>query len=251
MKLRLIDFFCRDQGPGAMGKSVFISRDSAGGTQMGSVEQFVINYYLDEHGYSSGLHGEGSSVVSIFGLLFWDVIFCEGVADAFWNKFQGYPLDMHFGEEFYSRREDMIKTKLLLIREVLRMSELEEIVDRVWRENVGKLSVVSWEAFGEGEEGLQRLKGLMKALGRKGIGDICERLAGNYRQWRSGFPDLVVWKDGGEEGDEEEDGREGKVLFVEVKGPGDSLSEKQQLWLDFLVGRGIAAEVCHVKGEKN
>jgi len=38
------------------------------------------------------------------------------------------------------------------------------------------------------------------------------------------------------------------VQIVEVKGPGDRLSTKQILWLDFLTRIGVDAEVCHVKG---
>ena len=37
--------------------------------------------------------------------------------------------------------------------------------------------------------------------------------------------------------------------MVEVKGPGDRLSTKQILWLDYFVAVGVSAEVCYVKGE--
>lgn len=36
--------------------------------------------------------------------------------------------------------------------------------------------------------------------------------------------------------------------IVEVKGPGDSLSVKQRLWLKYLESLGIDVEVCHVEG---
>ena len=36
--------------------------------------------------------------------------------------------------------------------------------------------------------------------------------------------------------------------MVEVKGPGDRLSTKQILWLDYLRSLGVDAEVCHVQG---
>jgi len=38
------------------------------------------------------------------------------------------------------------------------------------------------------------------------------------------------------------------VQIVEVKGPGDRLSTKQILWLDYLTLLGVDAEVCYVKG---
>lgn len=39
------------------------------------------------------------------------------------------------------------------------------------------------------------------------------------------------------------------LQISEVKGPGDRLSHKQMLWLDYLVKLGVDAEVCHVKGK--
>ena len=37
--------------------------------------------------------------------------------------------------------------------------------------------------------------------------------------------------------------------FVEVKGPGDRLSNKQIVWLSRLASWGCQVEVCRVKGE--
>jgi len=37
--------------------------------------------------------------------------------------------------------------------------------------------------------------------------------------------------------------------FVEVKGPGDSLSETQKVWIDVLLSAGIQVEVCKVKSK--
>lgn len=39
------------------------------------------------------------------------------------------------------------------------------------------------------------------------------------------------------------------LQISEVKGPGDRLSHKQMLWLDYLLKLGVDAEVCHVKGK--
>ena len=37
------------------------------------------------------------------------------------------------------------------------------------------------------------------------------------------------------------------LQFVEVKGPGDRLSQKQILWLDKLIHWGCSVEVCKIK----
>ena len=36
----------------------------------------------------SGIHGEGSTFSTLFGLLLWDIIFMDGVPDAFRNAYQ-------------------------------------------------------------------------------------------------------------------------------------------------------------------
>jgi len=39
---------------------------------------------------------------------------------------------------------------------------------------------------------------------------------------------------------------ESKVLFSEIKGPGDKLSETQKVWIDVLLSSGVGVEVCRV-----
>ncbi|GAA5975476.1 hypothetical protein JCM21900_005738, partial [Sporobolomyces salmonicolor] len=36
------------------------------------------------------------------------------------------------------------------------------------------------------------------------------------------------------------------VLFSEIKGPGDKLSETQKVWIDVLLSAGVGVEVCRV-----
>ncbi|KAJ2310564.1 hypothetical protein IWW54_003127, partial [Coemansia sp. RSA 2705] len=57
-----------------------------------------------------------------------------------------------------------------------------------------------------------------------------------YRLKRSGFPDLCLWNE-----------KTGQVMFAEVKGPKDKLSETQRDWLDILVTNHIDVEVCLVR----
>lgn len=40
-----------------------------------------------------------------------------------------------------------------------------------------------------------------------------------------------------------------EARFIEVKGPGDSLSETQKVWIDVLLSAGIQVEVCKVKAK--
>ena len=50
----------------------------------------------------------------------------------------------------------------------------------------------------------------------------------------TGLPDLFLWNDY-------------SIKFVEVKGPGDTLSDRQRAWIDQLLRSGANVDVCHVK----
>lgn len=54
-----------------------------------------------------GFHAEGSALVSLFALLFWDVIYSPGIPDAFRSPHQICPLDLRC-TEFYNNRRPMI-----------------------------------------------------------------------------------------------------------------------------------------------
>jgi len=57
-----------------------------------------------------------------------------------------------------------------------------------------------------------------------------------FRHTRSGFPDLTLWNPDA-----------GQVKVVEVKGPGDRLSTKQILWIQFLNANEVESFVCKVE----
>lgn len=61
----------------------------------------------------------------------------------------------------------------------------------------------------------------------------------NYRYTRSGLPDLLIWNV-----------NTGRIKAVEVKGPGDTLSAKQILWIDYFNKHDLEAEVCHVEADR-
>jgi len=66
---------------------VFVSPNSssAAGKTLSNVEGFVMSYY-EEKGFV-GVHDEGSSVATLFVLLFWDVLFMD-VSGAFLSSYQ-------------------------------------------------------------------------------------------------------------------------------------------------------------------
>ena len=65
------------------GKSIFVFGEKGEGEQLlCSVEEFVKESYRSE-GYPNGLHAEGSVVNTIFTILFWDILYDDGIPDVF------------------------------------------------------------------------------------------------------------------------------------------------------------------------
>ncbi|KAI9556447.1 hypothetical protein GHT06_016235 [Daphnia sinensis] len=215
-------------------KSMFIRGDSDANMDVGditlcSVEELVLQHYM-ENGYTHGVHGEGSTIWTVIGLLFWDVIYRSEIADVFLSQFQAIPLDFDT-LDFYQSRQSVIEHRLECIRN-WSSSEIMEEIAKIWNENHGQTSLVFWDRFCD----LDHVSGLVQCISPHSLAAISQRLLQNYRHYRSGFPDLTVWNP-----------KEKKWRIIEVKGPNDRLSPKQTLWLDFLVSLGIEAEVCHVQ----
>uniref|UniRef100_A0A672SDN6 Fanconi-associated nuclease n=1 Tax=Sinocyclocheilus grahami TaxID=75366 RepID=A0A672SDN6_SINGR len=82
---------------------------------------------------------------------------------------------------------------------------------------------------------VQISESLVACLGGHFLSGVVLRMAKDYRHCRGGLPDLVVWSTSNK-----------KYKLVEVKGPNDRLSQKQQIWLDELHKLGADVEVCHV-----
>jgi len=62
------------------------------------------------------VHGEGTTVQTLFTLLFWDIIFADGIVDVFCSRFQTFPLDI-CTDNFYTSRQEMIEQRLHSISE--------------------------------------------------------------------------------------------------------------------------------------
>lgn len=206
-------------------KRKFLSTD--GNREECSVEQLAKEHYKKK-GYTEGLHGENLIANSLFGMLFWDIIYAS-VPDAFRSQDQVAPLDLDT-PHFYASRKGLIDTRLSLMstwNEAMLQKELE----RVWQQHVGQDSLVAWYAF----KNLNFLKGLVLSLGITTVAAICERLSKDHRFSKTGFPDLIVWNP-----------CKKISRIVEVKGPGDVLSSNQSIWMDYLIDNNAAVEVCHV-----
>ncbi|EIW84813.1 hypothetical protein CONPUDRAFT_79583 [Coniophora puteana RWD-64-598 SS2] len=203
------------------GKSIWLGRDSDGI----NVENFALQQY-EKEGFK-GVHCETSSLLMLFGLLFWDIIFAP-IPGAFETPYQSAPLDIA-DDTFYHSRRGLIETRLSEIKK----GEGPEIVARVdaaERERKTWCVGVKWDLFSA-----QDMQDIVTCLGGSTLSIICRILCEDYGGRCSGGPDLLLWN-----------ASQGKCKFVEVKGPGDQLSESQKLWIDLLARASADVEVCHV-----
>ncbi|NXO12985.1 FAN1 nuclease, partial [Oriolus oriolus] len=222
-----------------MGKSVFLMEDIGDGeggedcsvsTVMCSVEELALTHYR-RNGFDQGIHGEGSTFITLYGILMWDIIFMDDVPDVFRNSYQTSPLDL-YTDSFYENRRAVIEARLQQLH-TASSETLAKLVAEVWTTQEGKAAaLVNWGRF----ISLQQVQSLVSCLGGTFLSGVFRRLSRDLRHCRGGLPDLLVW-------------RSHSQLFklVEVKGPNDRLSPKQMLWLSELHKLGAAVEVCHVQ----
>lgn len=206
--------------------NMFAARD---GTTMEviSVEEVALRHY-NLHGYPKGVHGEGSTFHALFGLLCWDVIYMSGVPDAFRSAYQALPMDLHSNCFFTSREQSFLEAFKVISESTTQ--ELEEKVAVAYTAHFGKAGLVQWDRFT-----CTDVQEIVRCMGPHVLSRICELLARQFRHRRSGLPDLLVWNP-----------ETGKAKAAEVKGPGDTLSPKQVVWLRELLAMGVDCEVCRV-----
>ncbi|KEP65605.1 UNVERIFIED_CONTAM: VRR-NUC domain-containing protein [Hammondia hammondi] len=106
---------------------------------------------------------------------------------------------------------------------------------------------------------------LAYGVGGRGLSEAFRLFSEDFSYWGGGLPDLLLWRNSAaiptcEEKREEPEPLErssdsrnggemdplGEILFAEVKGPRDRLSEKQRCWLAHLLRAGVPCEVCKV-----
>nr|XP_061813302.1 fanconi-associated nuclease 1-like [Nerophis lumbriciformis] len=218
---------------GGMGKSRFLlpsnGDNCTDGTVICSVEELSLAHY-NLQGFDQGIHGEGSTFSTLFALLLWDIIFMDGIPDVFRNVYQACPLDF-YTDSFYKNRKEAIDNRVQLINDAS-VDILHAMLEDVWTAQEGKVcSCANWERFSS----VSQAQSLVSCMGGAFLAGVIARMAKDFRHCRGGLPDLVVWNTSSN-----------TYKLVEVKGPNDRLSQKQQIWLDELQKLGADVEVCHV-----
>ena len=187
------------------------------------VEQAVAGFFETEG--TEAYFVENGLFPSLFGLLFWDVVFAE-LPGAFFNPFQRGPADL-YNPDFQNRRRALIDARL---------GELD--TGSTWKDRIryhhasrnGTVSpFVAWRAVTP-----RLLELALERIPAHHLRAVSERLLQDPKANRSGFPDLVVFPD------------TGGYRLVEVKGPGDTLQDNQKRWLHAFADFGVPASVVDV-----
>ena len=188
-----------------------------------NVEQAVVAWY-HKKGYQAW-HTENGFIQAIFGLVFWEVIF-HPVPGVFVNRYQSGPLDLYW-PDFSEQRKTQIAQCLAA------MSSNAKLCTSLLATYDSKRGIanafVGWRAFIRSD--------LEQWLGNVPVSQlrkILEIMLGDIQQYRRGFPDLLVID------------AKGYVEFVEVKGPGDQLSQHQRVWFNLFYKLGLPARVLRV-----
>lgn len=197
-------------------------------------EEAAINHY-ESLGYKA-LWTENIYWWTVMSLFFWDVIFAKTIGavsviiggvqtelDPGDEKFEqlfnqtiqinGMPTDF-FTSEFYERRKSIINNKI----KELQHSNLEQNISESYKKNYGKncRPIEDWDKYN-----IDELLISVQRIEKEKLIKIFERLITNFKDNRSGLPDLIVYNDR-------------DFFFSEVKSEKDRISEKQSDWNSFL-----------------
>ncbi|CAG8004164.1 unnamed protein product [Penicillium nalgiovense] len=187
------------------------------------VESMCLSWYRD-HGWK-GYHSEGGIVRTLFGYLFYDILFTY-VPNVFQTAFQTCPLDLHT-DVFYPSRASEINHRLVEITN----GDAERIIREIHaREAEAQPCAVGLDWSFD----LDDLVEIVQCFRGEALATICKVMAQEYQQRGGGIPDLFLWNH-----------EKRTVMFAEVKSENDRLSDTQRLWIHVLLGAGVKVELCN------
>ncbi len=190
-----------------------------------SVEIAVAEYYDTLDGADSCHYVENSLFNAVLGLLLWDVVFAP-LPGAFYNSFQYRPSDF-YAHDFCARRSDLLAQ---IWASINNNEDIWRIVSARWQQKQGLMNpFVNWQDID-----LDIIRPALERIDHVHWRAVFERILRDLRNNRSGFPDLVYFPPAG------------GYRLIEVKGPGDSLQNNQQRWMQYFHQQGIPHQLARV-----
>ncbi len=176
----------------------------------------------------SGLKGfyvENYLWTSLYGLIFWDIIF-KSKPGAFYNPFQRGPNDL-YSEDFYLSRKSEIDKR---IKWIGNKDWAVKVLDTYDEKKLTANYLVRWKQVKKSD-----VKKVLSKVPSEHIKAVMERMSKSLRHHSAGFPDLFTYHP-----------RKKEYCLVEVKGPGDQLQQSQKRWLRYFKEREIPCKVLKV-----
>lgn len=158
---------------------------------------------------------ENKGWLLLFILCFWDYL--EGSEAQFHSEFDAWPHSLK--RKTFTKQHDLTEQKIQAILE--QKNFLEDSLEKLKTHPKFRASL--------GHSWAPSLRLLMQ-LPADALAAVLIRIANDFEQWRSGFPDLIL-KD-----------REG-IRLLEVKAPGDKIRRKQWAQIQFLKRLGVRCGV--------
>ncbi len=169
-------------------------------------------------------HAENTPWRSLFGLLFWDTIY-DGDTARLHNAFERMPGALRDGT-FYGTHREAVEARLALLDDPdAAMAALLATVT----ERYGTLTPL----FRWYPDMIERLRPLLYHAPRGAVATVLRAMAGDYRNRKDGFPDLILHKDGA-------------LRLVEIKAEGDQIRRNQLVQLELLREAGFDVGITRV-----
>jgi hypothetical protein len=162
---------------------------------------------------------------SLFGLVFWDIVFDPALV-AFHHPFQRRPSDLYL-PDFYEKRKNVLEIFLAQI------TDRDYLLELMWK-NWTNHSLIANPFVLWLPEIWDLVRVLVTNIEIINIKKILLKIAENLVENSRGLPDLMIWNNNG------------RLEFIEIKSPNDSLSNQQLFWLRFLNENGVSARVLRV-----
>eukprot|EP01060_Flectonema_neradi_P007707 TRINITY_DN15417_c0_g1_i1.p1 TRINITY_DN15417_c0_g1~~TRINITY_DN15417_c0_g1_i1.p1 ORF type:complete len:944 (+),score=193.72 TRINITY_DN15417_c0_g1_i1:48-2879(+) len=191
---------------------------------LGNVEECAKQAICRKRGDGwTGRHCEGGTFQFIFVLLMWDSLFIPEVLPL---KFQPVPID--FADPLFLSRLPEFTARSKEIESLSSEEVCQQIRDSYEAHKGISAFCCTWDSTP-----VDVLLEVASCLGPIRTGRLCIEFCSQMQL--SGMPDLLLWNPISRD-----------ILVSEVKGPGDTLSTKQEIWLTRLTQLDIPCEVCRV-----
>ncbi len=169
-------------------------------------------------------HAENTPWRTLFGLLFWDILY-DGGTTRLHNVFERMPGALRDGT-FYDTYAPAIEDRLALLDhgDAIIVTLLHVVAEQYDTPN----PLFLWYP-----DMVERLRPLLLNAPSGGLAKIMRAMAKDYRGRKDGFPDLMLHRDG-------------ELRLIEIKTSGDQLRRNQLIQLDLLRRAGFDVAVNRV-----